>query len=91
MQLLTMESERFSVPELLFSPAIVGLQQAGIAEAAWQGLRTLHEVRSMVVYVGQDCLLAANSWSRAGGSWPSMCKYSAYGWKYEISSSSRKV
>jgi actin-related protein 6 len=43
-QLLWMESERFSVPELLFSPSIVGLQQAGIAEATWQALRKLNTV-----------------------------------------------
>ena len=40
-----METERFSVPELLFAPSMVGLQQAGIAEAAWQSLQKLEEVQ----------------------------------------------
>ncbi len=40
-QVLAMETERFSVPELLFHPSDIGIDQAGIAEAAWQGLQAM--------------------------------------------------
>ena len=43
-QLLNMETERFAVPEVLFCPSMVGLEQAGIAEATWQSLRGFSEV-----------------------------------------------
>ena len=39
-----MESERFCVPELLFNPSDIGMNQAGIPEATWQCLQTLNEV-----------------------------------------------
>jgi hypothetical protein len=39
-----METERFSVPELLFQPTDIGLQQAGLSESCWQALQFLHEV-----------------------------------------------
>ncbi len=40
-----METERFSVPELLFYPNDVGLNQAGLPEATWQSFKCLKEVR----------------------------------------------
>lgn len=40
-QVLTMETERFCVPELLFHPSDIGIEQAGIAEASWQSLQCL--------------------------------------------------
>lgn len=43
-QLLVMETERFSVPELLFYPDDVGLLQAGLAETTWQSLQSVDEV-----------------------------------------------
>lgn len=43
-QLLVMEAERFTVPEVLFSPNEVGIQQAGVAEATWQCLSKLDQV-----------------------------------------------
>ena len=45
-QVLTMEAERFSVPELLFNPSDIGMEMAGIAEATAQSVRQLHEVSS---------------------------------------------
>lgn len=42
-QILTMETERFQVPELLFNPIDIGLDEAGIAEATWQSLRSLND------------------------------------------------
>ena len=36
-----METERFCVPELLFRPSDIGIDQAGVAEAAWQSLQSL--------------------------------------------------
>lgn len=43
-QLLAMETERFSVPELLFFPTDIGLVQPGLPEAAAQSLATVEEV-----------------------------------------------
>lgn len=50
-QVLTMESERFSVPELLFRPTDIGLAQAGVTEATAQMISLLHDVSSAVVVV----------------------------------------
>lgn len=36
-----METERFAVPEVLFNPIDIGLDEAGVAEATWQSLRSL--------------------------------------------------
>jgi actin-related protein 6 len=36
-----METERFTVPELLFTPSDVDMNQAGVAEACWDGVRQL--------------------------------------------------
>eukprot|EP01035_Chromulina_nebulosa_P038115 gene38115-51475_t len=36
-----METERFAVPELLFQPSDIGINQAGIVEATWQSLQKL--------------------------------------------------
>ncbi|KXJ89921.1 actin family [Microdochium bolleyi] len=38
---LTLRNERFTVPEILFSPSDVGLQQPGIADVVWQALQAL--------------------------------------------------
>ena len=43
-QLLGLDIERFSVPEVLFTPSDVGMPQAGIAEATWQSLQELNRV-----------------------------------------------
>jgi hypothetical protein len=44
-QVLTMESERFTVPEVLFRPTDIGMNQAGIVEGIGQAIQSLHEVR----------------------------------------------
>jgi actin-related protein 6 len=44
-QILGMETERFSVPELLFNPSDIEIDQAGVAEATWQSLQGLDQVR----------------------------------------------
>lgn len=36
-----MDTERFAVPELLFQPSDIGINQAGIVEATWQSLQKL--------------------------------------------------
>ena len=41
-----METERFAVPEVLFSPQDIGMAQAGVAEAAAQSLQLLHPMES---------------------------------------------
>ncbi|KAJ1324731.1 actin-related protein 6 [Microdochium nivale] len=38
---LTLRNERFTVPEILFNPSDVGLQQPGIADVVWQSLQAL--------------------------------------------------
>ena len=43
-QFLTMETERFSVPEVLFHPSDIGMNQAGVSEATWQSLSELSEL-----------------------------------------------
>lgn len=39
-----MESERFTIPEVLFHPSDIGLNQAGIIEATGQSINCLHEL-----------------------------------------------
>lgn len=43
-QVLTMESERFTIPEILFNPSDIGIDQAGIVEAVGQSLNSLNEI-----------------------------------------------
>lgn len=40
-QVLTMESERFAVPEVLFHPSDIGIDMAGVAEACGQSCQAL--------------------------------------------------
>jgi actin-related protein 6 len=47
-----METERFCVPELLFNPGDIGIDQAGVAEVTWQALQALDQVR---VYLRVYC------------------------------------
>ena len=59
-QILSMETERFSVPELLFRPSDVGINQAGMAEATWQALQSLpHPQRALaastILLTGGNC------------------------------------
>ena len=61
-QVLAMESERFSVPELLFNPSDIGIDQAGIVEATWQSLQQLPTVSqglaaSNILLTGGNCNL----------------------------------
>lgn len=51
-QVLSMESERFTVPEVLFNPSDVGVQQAGIAEACAMAINSLEP--------DLQCLVARN-------------------------------
>lgn len=43
-QVLTMLSERFSVPEVIFSPRDIGLEQAGLPETTYQSIQALELV-----------------------------------------------
>mmetsp|Transcript_897 Transcript_897/g.1558 ORF Transcript_897/g.1558 Transcript_897/m.1558 type:complete len:478 (+) Transcript_897:139-1572(+) len=43
-QVLTMESERFSIPEILFHPTDIGIAQAGVVEALGEAIHCLHKV-----------------------------------------------
>lgn len=52
-QVLSMESERYCVPEVLFRPTDIGLNMAGVAEATWQSLSQLSQVISTIVIA--DC------------------------------------
>lgn len=44
-----METERFTVPEVLFYPSDVGMEQMGISEAAWSSIRSLSLVEQGLV------------------------------------------
>ncbi|KAF2280055.1 Actin/actin-like protein [Westerdykella ornata] len=60
--LLPLGNERFAVPELLFSPTDIGLQEAGIPEAVMQSLSVLPEtlrvgLLSNIVVVGGNSLI----------------------------------
>lgn len=48
-QVLSMERERFCIPEILFRPSDIGIEQAGIAEATWQSFECLPKVISSLV------------------------------------------
>ncbi|KAG4305886.1 hypothetical protein PORY_000796 [Pneumocystis oryctolagi] len=50
-QILTLKNERFIVPEILFNPSIIKLNQAGVSEAIMQSLKLLE-------YDLQELLLA---------------------------------
>lgn len=50
-----MESERFSVPELLFRPTDIGLAQAGVTESTSQMLDRLHDVSADAVCMIVSC------------------------------------
>ena len=61
-QILGLDTERFSVPEVLFHPSDVGMAQAGIAEATWQSLQELNQVEmglassNLILTGGNMCL-----------------------------------
>lgn len=50
-QVLAMETERFCVPELLFNPSDIGIDQAGVAETTWQSLQELNDVRPKLLSI----------------------------------------
>jgi actin-related protein 6 len=61
--LLPMGNERFTVPELLFSPSDIGIQEAGIPAAVLEALSSLPEalkagLLSNVVVVGGNALIS---------------------------------
>lgn len=41
-----MNVERFTIPEILFRPSIIGIDQAGIAEAIYNAVEQLPERRT---------------------------------------------
>jgi actin-related protein 6 len=45
--LVPVDSERFTVPEVLFRPSDVEIDQAGITEATWQSLNKLETVQEL--------------------------------------------
>ncbi|KAG2452463.1 hypothetical protein HYH02_002703 [Chlamydomonas schloesseri] len=49
-QVLVLNNERFMVPELLFHPDDVGLQQAGVAEAVVQAVTSCHPALAPLLY-----------------------------------------
>ena len=48
--MLVLNNERFMVPELLFNPADIGLQQAGIVEAVVQTVAATHPALQPLLY-----------------------------------------
>ena len=60
-QVLTMETERFSVPEILFNPSDVGMPQAGLAEAIEQSFSGITEVEQAVLASSGIVLTGGNA------------------------------
>nr|XP_022293675.1 actin-related protein 6-like [Crassostrea virginica] len=61
-QIIRMNNERFAVPELLFHPSDVGVQEMGVAEALVYAISTLPEemqphMYSNIILTGGNCLL----------------------------------
>ena len=48
-QLLVMESERFTIPEILFNPSDIGINQSGVAEAMMQSMKCLRYIEAGLV------------------------------------------
>lgn len=49
-QALALNNERFMVPEALFRPSDIGLQQAGVAEVVQQAVAALHPALQPLMY-----------------------------------------
>mmetsp|Transcript_22793 Transcript_22793/g.57969 ORF Transcript_22793/g.57969 Transcript_22793/m.57969 type:complete len:468 (-) Transcript_22793:233-1636(-) len=49
-QVLVLNNERFMVPEVLFNPSDIGLEQAGIAETVVQAVSSLHPALHALMY-----------------------------------------
>eukprot|EP00466_Bigelowiella_natans_P012801 jgi/Bigna1/46738/estExt_Genewise1.C_60276 len=49
-QILTLSNERITVPELLFSPSMIGIKQGGIAEAITQSVKACHPDIQALLY-----------------------------------------
>lgn len=50
-QVLVMNNERFSIPEVLLNPSMVGIDQAGVAEAIVQAINACPEVGMALSFV----------------------------------------
>ena len=53
--MIRMNNERFSVPELLFHPSDVGIQEMGVSEAVMHSVSLVQE--GMMYYVDCVCLI----------------------------------
>lgn len=61
-QVLKMNNERIAIPEILFNPSDIGLEQAGVAEIIFQSIEACDEdvraeLYSNVILTGGNCLL----------------------------------
>lgn len=59
--LVPVDSERFSVPEVLFRPSDVEIDQAGITEATWQALNKLESVQELGLASANIVLTGGNA------------------------------
>jgi actin-related protein 6 len=48
-QILTMNNERFMIPEILFNPSDIGMNQAGIPEAIHQSVQACDPGKTMML------------------------------------------
>lgn len=61
-QVLTLSNERFTIPEIMFSPSDIGMKQAGIPEAVMQAIEGLSEdlqtlcMANIVLVGGNTCI-----------------------------------
>jgi hypothetical protein len=86
-----MESERFSVPELLFHPSDVDIQQSGLAEATGHCVGALEEVSLVhISNTGVQCLDLVYLLLLAG-MWRMLSQYCINGRKYAVTKYQRKI
>lgn len=82
LKVLTMEIERFCVPELLFRPSDIGISQAGVAETVWQGLKELPMV--CLTHSSNGFAHSVSFHTLAGRSIPCCSPHPPHRWKCEV-------
>ncbi|KAK9324882.1 actin family [Lipomyces orientalis] len=60
-QVLTLGNERFSVPEILFSPSDIGIKQAGLPEAIMQAVSAVPDPDARGLLLGNVVLAGGNT------------------------------
>lgn len=85
-QILTMNNERFMIPEILMHPSDIGIQQAGIPEVITQSVNACDpgtRVIQLLLYISWNALITQSLLVRTP--WSTLRKYCARGRKYQFS------